>query len=110
MKILEGFSKDGTHPDYPVQKAFDLEEMSQKGGSHLLIDLPALVVYEQEEGSPRPDRGVIFLVGYGVDGGWVRVMSEYQGQVRCHSLDKSPSGKKPAYLLLKKHCPMKNVP
>lgn len=56
-KILDGFNTDGTHPDFPVQKVYHGEEFSKMTRSDLMFDLPALVVYGQnEEGKILQDR------------------------------------------------------
>ena len=108
-KILDGFNEDGTHPDYPLQKVYNMEELSKRGGSNLMFDLPALVVYEQNEDGKIFHIGVIFALDNSVDGVHIHVMSEYEGEVKYHPIEESPSGKRPAYLLTKKHLTMKNV-
>lgn len=109
-KILDGFNEDGTHPDYPLQKVYNVEELSRRGGSNPMFDLPALVVYEQDEYGKISHIGVVFALGNSVDGVRIHVMSEYEGKVKCHPIEESPSGKRPAYLLTKRHVTMKNVP
>jgi hypothetical protein len=37
-------------------------------------------------------------------------MSKHNGGVVCHLLEESPVGAVPAYLLMKEHSPMTNVP
>ena len=109
-EILDRFSRDGSHPDYPVQKVYDREELGKIGGSNLPLDLPALVVYEQKEDGKMPHIGIVFALANSVDGVRIQVISEYEGEVMCHAAEESPSGNKPAYLLMKKHLMMKNVP
>lgn len=109
-KILDGFKKDGTHPDYPIQKVYNREESSKMAGSNLMFDLPALVVYEQDEDGKINHLGIVFALSNKVDGVCIHVMSKYKGKVKCHPIEESPSGKQPAYLLMKKHHTMCNVP
>ncbi len=109
-EILDGFNRDGTHPDYPVQRVYNREELGKIGGSNLTLDLPALVVYEQKEDSKIPHIGIVFALANSVDGVRIQVISECEGEVMCHALEECPSGNKPAYLLMKKHLMMKNVP
>jgi len=109
-KILDGFKLDGTHPDYPIQKVYHGEESSKNAGSNLMCDLPTLVVYEQNEDGKIRHLGIVFAFSNSVDGVCIHVMSKYKGKVKCHPIEESPSGKQPAYLLMKKHYTMNNVP
>jgi hypothetical protein len=109
-KILDGFSKDGTHPDFPVQRTFLGVELTKTERSNLMFDLPALVVYEQNENGEIVHVGIVFALSSRVDGVCIHVMSKYDGKIICHQIEESPSGKQPAYLLVKEHCTMKNVP
>lgn len=109
-KILDGFNKDRTHPDFPVQKVYRGAEFSKMAGSNLMFDLPALVVYKQNEKGKIPHIGIVFALSNKVDGVCIHVISKYDGKIICHPIEESPSGKQPEYLLLKKHLTMKNVP
>lgn len=109
-KILDGFNKDGTHPDFPVQKVYRGEEFSNMPGSDLMFDLPALVVYEQDDENETPHIGIVFALSNRVDGACINVLSRYNGKMIEHLIEESPSGKQPAYLLLRKHNTMRNVP
>ena len=102
-KILDGFKKDGTHLDYPIQKVYHGEKFSKMAGSNLMFDLPALVVYEQNEKGKIIHLGIVFALSNSVDGVYIHVMSKYNGKVKYHQIEESPSGKQPAYLLLKKY-------
>lgn len=109
-KILDRFKKDGTHPEYPIQKVYHGEEFSKMAASNLTFDLPALVVYEQNEDDKTPHIGIVFALSSCINGVCIQVMSKYKGEVKCHPIEESPSGEQPAYLLMKKHYTMNNVP
>lgn len=109
-KILDGFNKDGTHPDFPVQKVYRGEDLSKMTGSDLMFDLPALVVYEQNEEGKILHLGIVFALSHRLDGIRIHVMSKYKGEIVCHTIEESPSGKQPAYLLIKEHLTMSSVP
>lgn len=109
-KILDGFNNDGTHPDFPVQKVYYGEDLSKMTSSDLMFDLPALVVYEQNEGGKILHVGIVFALSQRVDGPCIHVISKYNGKIICHSIEESPSGKQPAYLLVKKHLTMCSPP
>jgi len=68
-----------------------------------MFDLPALVIYEQDEYGKIIYLGIIFALSNKVDGACIHVMSKYKGKVKCHPIEESPSGKQPVYLLMKKH-------
>ncbi len=53
--------------------------------------------------------GIVFALSNSVDGVYIHVMSKYDGKAKCHQIEESPSGKRPAYLLMKKHYTMNNV-
>jgi hypothetical protein len=109
-KILDGFKKDGTHPEYPIQKVYHGEEFSKIAASNLMFDLPALVVYEQNEDGEILHLGIVFALSHRVDGTRIHVMSKYNGKIICHQIEESPSGKQPSYLLVKEHFTMSSVP
>lgn len=109
-KIIEGFNKDGTHPDFPVQRVYRGEEFGKIPGSNLILDLPALVVYEQNEEGKTSHIGIVFALSNSVDGVCIHVISKYNGKIIKHPIEESPSGKQPAYLLVMKHQAMNSVP
>ena len=53
--------------------------------------------------------GIVFALSNSVDGVYIHVMSKYDGKAKCHQIEESPSGKQPAYLLLKKHYTMRSA-
>jgi len=109
-KILDGFHKDGTHPDFPIQKVYRGEELARMAGLHMEFDLPALVVYEHSQEGEVLHIGMVFALSHTVDGVNIHVISKYDGKTVAHLIEESPSGKQPAYLLVKKHQIMNSVP
>jgi hypothetical protein len=109
-KILAGLTADGTHPDFPVRRIFKKEEWSGPAGSSFIPDLPALVIYEPHQGSGARQAGIAFALRFCFEGGGVQVMSKHNGNVVCHLIEESPVGAVPAYLLMKEHSSMTNVP
>lgn len=108
--LQEELGQDGTHPGFPVRKFFRLQDWSRVPWSDLAFDLPALVVYGQREESSKPVVGVVIALSHHLGGTQILVRSKYNGEIICHSIEKSPAGLKPSYLLVKKHLPMTGLP
>ncbi len=108
--LQEEVNEDGTHPGFPVQKFFDLKDWSRVLWSELAFDLPALVIYGQKEEGSKPVVGLVIALSHQSGKTKFLVRSKHNGQTVCHSIEESPSGLKPSYLLLKKHLPMSGLP
>lgn len=108
--ILEEIRKDGTHPDFPVKKAWNEVNWSRLPWSELVFDLPALVVYRIESANESPAVGVVFALGQTLEGTEVLVVSRHAGEMKCHRLELSPGGRQPAYLLVKEHLSLAGAP
>lgn len=108
--LLDSLNKDGTHPDFPVKKFVNLADWTRLPWSELSFELPALVVYGLAEAGEPPAVGVVFAVGNSLDGTRIMAVSRHAGETRCHSAELSPEGRRPAYLLVKKHVPLASAP
>jgi hypothetical protein len=108
--LQEELDQDGTHPDFPVRKFFQLEDWSRVPWSDLAFDLPALAVYGQGGRNAKPVVGMVIALSHWVGGTRILVRSKHNGEIMCHPIEESPSGLKPAYLLLKNHLPMAGMP
>jgi hypothetical protein len=109
-EILSGFQPDGTHPDFPVRRFLNLADWTRLPWSELAFELPALVVYGLDETGEPPAVGVVFAISHTVEGTEILVMSKRGGETLCHRADLSPGGKRPSYLLVKKHLTLADAP
>jgi len=108
--LLEKLHPDGTHPEFPVRKVVQPEAWGRIPWSELAFELPALVVYGADEENVKRSVGLVIALSHGVAGTGILVRSKHHGETICHPVEASPSGLKPAYLLLKKHLPMAGIP
>lgn len=109
-KLLGSLEKNGTHPDFPVKKFVNLADWTHLPWSELSFELPALVVYGLDERGGPPAVGVVFAVGNSVEGTEILAVSKNGEETRCHPAGLSPEGKRPAYLLVKKHLSLAGAP
>ena len=109
-KLLGSLEKDGTHPEFPVKKFVNLADWTRLPWSELSFDLPALVVYGLEGQGEPPAVGVVFAIGNSLDGTEILAVSKSGEETRCHPAGLSPEGKRPAYLLVKKHLSLASAP
>ncbi len=94
-EIVKGF-ENGKHPDFPIKK--DWKPLSEMTDQDLIFDLPALVIYSEDI------IGMIIRYGNLINGKSIIVASENcDGNVIHHSIDQSPKGEEPLYILIKKH-------
>jgi hypothetical protein len=108
--LLGRLGNDGTHPDFPVKKFVNLADWTRLPWSELSFDLPALVVYGLAGQGEPPAVGVVFAVGNSLEGTEILAVSKKGEETRCHPAGLSPEGKRPAYLLVKKHLSLASAP
>jgi len=109
-KLLGSLEKDGTHPEFPVKKFVNLADWTHLPWSELSFELPALVVYGLDAQGEPPAVGVVFAVGNSIDGTEILAVSKSGEETCCHPAALSPEGKRPAYLLVKKHLSLAGAP
>lgn len=109
-KLLGGLEKDGTHPEFPVKKFVDLADWTHLPWSELSFELPALVVYGLAGQGEPPAVGVVFAMANSLGGTEILAVSKNGEGTRCHPAALSPEGKRPAYLLVKKHLSLAGAP
>jgi hypothetical protein len=108
--LQEEFNQDGTHPDFPERKVFQLGGWERIPWSDLAFDLPALAVYGQGGENTKPVVGVVIALSHWVGGTRILVRTKHNGEMICHPIEESPTGLMPSYLLVKKHLPMAGIP
>jgi len=109
-QLQEEFNPDGTHPDFPERKFFQLGGWERIPWSDLAFELPALAVYGPAGENVKPVVGVVIALSHWIGGTRILVRSKYNNETICHPIAESPSGLKPSYLLVKKHLPMAGIP
>jgi len=109
-ELQEEFNRDGTHPDFPVQKFFHREDWAKVPWSELAFDLPALAVYGSAGENGKQVVGMVIALSHWIGGTRILVRSKHNGEILCHPIEESPAGLKPAYLLVKKHLPLAGMP
>jgi len=102
--------KDGTHPDFPERRFFPPDGWGRLAWSDLAFELPALVVYETAGEGGKAVVGMVIALSHRLGETGILVRSKHNGETNCHWIAESPSGLKPAYLLVKKHVPMAGIP
>ncbi len=108
--LLGNLGKDGTHPDFPVKRFVNIADWARLPWSELSFDLPALVVYGLDGQAEPAAVGVVFAVSNSIEGTEILAVSKSGEETRCHAAGLSPEGKRPAYLLVKKHLSLTSAP
>jgi hypothetical protein len=69
-----------------------------------------LVVYGLDGQGETPAVGVVFAVANSLGGTEILAVSKKGEETRCHPAALSPEGKRPTYLLVKKHLSLASAP